>query len=72
MAGYNEKFDPAECKEGALEKFEEFVTQYKYTSDSLGITPYYDTLGDAEKENWTNLVKRKVFLGRYSHRNMQI
>ena len=71
MAGHNEKFDPAECKEGTLERFEEFLTSYEYTYDSLNREPPH-TLGDAEKVTWTNQDKRKVFLGRYSHRNMQI
>ena len=68
MAGINEKFDPTICKESILEKFEEFVAQYEYTYDALSREPP-NALGEEQKEN---LDKRKVFLGRYSHRNLQV
>ena len=46
MAANIEKFDPTECKESTLEKFEEFVSQFEYTYDSLNREPPH-TLGDA-------------------------
>ena len=49
----------------------DFVSQYGYSYDALSREPPSTCKEDAEIAAWREIDMRKVFLGRYSHRNLQ-
>ena len=65
------KFDPNDFPDNTLEAFKDFVHQYGYIYDSLNRDPPNSAKTDAEIRSWISKDKRKVFLGRFSHRNLQ-
>ena len=65
------KFDPNDFPDNTLEAFKDFVHQYGYIYDSLNRDPPNSVKTDAEIRSWISKDKRKVFLGRFSHRNLQ-
>ena len=68
---YPKKFDPNDFPDNTLEAFKDFVHQYGYIYDSLNRDPPNSVKTDAEIRSWISKDKRKVFLGRFSHRNLQ-
>ena len=64
------KFDPNKHQDGLLEAFDEFAAQFSYVYDALN-REAPNALQLAQKVVWVERDKRKVFLGRYSDRNLQ-
>ena len=64
------KFDPNRHQDGLLEAFDEFAAQFSYVYDALN-REAPNALQPAHKVVWVERDKRKVFLGRYSDRNLQ-
>ena len=65
------KFDPNIIPDGLSEAFQEFVYQFGYTYDALNREPPSSITEEAGRTAWIEQDKRKVFLGRYAHRNLQ-
>ena len=67
------QFDPEEHGVGVYEKFQDFVSRFKYLYDSLSRDPpnSIQTKGDEEINKWVSQDKRKVFLGKFATSNMQ-
>lgn len=66
-----EKFDPEQEHNSVLEAFLEFISQFKYSYDALNRDPPNTFKEEDEIKTWKETDRRKVFLGRYSHRNLQ-
>ena len=64
------KFDQEEHKGNALQAFGEFVDAYTYEYDAIAKDPPKE-MNDGEKAAWIEQNKRKLFLGRFSSRNLQ-
>lgn len=64
------KFDPEDHKGNALQAFQEFVEAYVYEYDAIAKEPPKE-LDAAAKTAWIQQNKRKLFLGRFSSRNLQ-
>jgi len=67
----SKKFDPNILSEGVLEHFQEFIHEFNYVYDSLNREPPASCKEQVERTRWISLDKRKIFLGRFSHRNLQ-
>ena len=65
------KFDPEEHKGNALEAFQDFVDSYKYEYEAIAREPPKELKIDVLKKAWMEQNKRKIFLGKFSSRNMQ-
>ena len=66
-----QKFDPEEHKNNVYEAFCKFVEEFAYEYDAITKDPPKD-LDAAAKIEWINPNKRKVFLGKFASRNLQI
>ena len=64
------KFDTYRNQDGLLEAFDEFAAQFSLVYDALN-RESPNALQPAQKIVWVERDKRKVFLGRYSDRNLQ-
>ena len=64
------KFEPEDHQNNIYEAFSEFVEEFTYEYGYLAKDPPKD-LSDAEKAAWVEQNKRKVFLGKFSSRNLQ-
>ena len=64
------KFDPNIYNDNVLEQFSEFVSSFHYSYEALNREPPIN-LKPAERGIWLGKDKRKVFLGRFAHRNLQ-
>ena len=64
------KFDPEEHQNNVYEAFVEFVEEFTYEYDAIAKEPPKE-LDDAQKVAWVAQNKRKVFLGKFSSRNLQ-
>ena len=67
-----DKFNPEEEHASVLETFSEFVAQFGYQYDALSREPPGSLREQADISHWKEMDRRKVFLGRYSHRSLQI
>ena len=65
------KFDPNEHRDGTKEAFKDFVEEFEYSYDSLNRYPPKTITTDDAIKAWVKQDMRKVFLGRFSHRNLQ-
>ena len=66
-----EKFDQEQGHSSVLEAFKEFVSQFGYSYDALSRDPPSTMREAAQITAWRTQDQRKVFLGKYCHRNMQ-
>ena len=64
------KFEPEDHQNNIYEAFCEFVEEFTYEYDYLAKDPPKD-FSNAEKAAWVEQNKRKVFLGKFSSRNLQ-
>ena len=64
------KFDPEEHQNNVYEAFVEFLDEFTYEYDAIAKEPPKD-LDAAAKTAWISQNKRKVFLGKFSSRNLQ-
>ena len=64
------KFDPEDHKGDVLQAFKEFVDSYAYEYEAISKDPPKE-LDAAAKAAWIEQNKRKLFLGRFSSRNLQ-
>ena len=64
------RFDPEEHQNNVYEAFSEFVEEFAYEYDAIAKEAPKD-LDAAEKTAWVAQNKRKVFLGKFSSRNLQ-
>ena len=64
------KFDPSANRDNALESFNEFIANYKYTYEALNREVPRD-LDAAARANWIAMDKKRVFLGRHASRGLQ-
>jgi len=65
------KFDPEEPHSSLIEAFQDFVSEFRYTYDALSRDPPTNLTDNAQRKTWREKDQRKVFLGRFSHRNLQ-
>ena len=65
-------FNPEQEHNSVLEAFTEFVAQFAYQYDALNREAPTSLKEDAQITLWKEKDRRKVFLGRYSHRALQI
>lgn len=66
-----EKFNQEDVHSSVLEAFQEFASQFGYSYDALSREPP-SSLKEADQITaWRTQDRRKVFLGKYCHRNMQ-
>ena len=72
MAMSTEKFNPEQEHSSILEAFNEFVAQFGYQYDALNREAPSSKKEEAEITVWREEDRRKVFLGRFSHRNLQM
>ena len=63
------KFDPEPHRENVYDAFNEFVNAFAYEYEAIAKDPPSDTVN---KESWVELNKRKIFLGRFASRNLQV
>ena len=70
-SNFGEKFDPEEGHTSVLEAFQEFVSQFQYSYDAMNREPPSSTREEPAIRAWSSLDRRKVFLGRFAHRNLQ-
>ena len=70
-SNFGEKFDPEEGHTSVLEAFQEFVSQFQYSYDAMNREPPSSTREEPAIRAWGSLDRRKVFLGRFAHRNLQ-
>jgi hypothetical protein len=66
-----EVFDPEEGHSSVLEAFQEFVSQFAYSYDAMNREPPSSIKEFDEIAAWRGQDRRKVFLGRFAHRNLQ-
>ena len=66
-----EVFDPEEGHSSVLEAFQEFVSQFAYSYDAMNREPPSSIKELREIAAWRAQYRRKVFLGRFAHRNLQ-
>ncbi len=66
------KFDQEEHIGNALEAFQEFVDAYHYEYDAIAKEPPKELATEALKTAWIQQNKRKLFLGRFASRNLQL
>ena len=71
MASSYDKFNPEEAHSSVLEAFQDFVSEFRYTYDALARDPPATVREDNQIRQWRVKDQRKVFLGRFAHRNMQ-
>ena len=64
-------FNPNEHQENVLEAFNKFIATFKYTYDAISKEPPSTIEGEEAKKRWHEVNKRKIFLGRYSSRELQ-
>ena len=64
-----DKFDPTEHPGNVYDKFCEFVDSFGYVYESLGRRA---PTGTTDVPAWTELDKRRVFLGRCASRSLQL
>jgi len=64
-------FDPTAHQDGVLEAFREFVSAFHYTYDALNREIPSSCQGEDARLAWRNIDKKRVFLGKFSHRNLQ-
>ena len=67
-----DKFNPEEEHSSVLETFSEFVAQFGYQCDALSREPPGSLREPADISLWKETDRRKVFLGQYLHRSLQI
>ena len=67
-----DQFDPEQEHNSILEAFSEFVAKFSYQYDALNREHPRDVKEAAAITQWRETDKRKVFLGRFAHRNLQI
>ena len=72
MATNTTMFNPEQEHNSVLEAFTEFVAQFAYQYDALNREAPTSLKEDAQITLWKEKDRRKVFLGRYSHRALQI
>ena len=65
------KFNQEDEHASVVEAFQEFVASYKYSYDALNREAPSSIKEDAAILNWRKKDRRKVFLGKYAHRNLQ-
>ena len=63
------RFDPEEHPGTVYDAFADFVDSFAYEYEALGRVP---PTGTPDAAAWTNLDKRKQFLGRYASRQLQL
>ena len=66
-----EKFDSEEGHTSVLEAFQEFVSEFGYRYDAMNRDPPSSVKEEEEVKAWKAKDRRKVFLGRFAHRNVQ-
>ena len=66
---YNQ-FDPALHNENLLQSFNEFFSSFDYSYAAIAKDPP-SNISEEEKVAWIDTNKRKIFLGRFSTRNLQ-
>ena len=64
------KFDPENHKGNLLESFNEFVKEFQYSYEARAKQPP-DDLNAAARRRWVETNKRRMFLGKFSTRNLQ-
>ena len=64
------KFDPSANTDNALESFNEFIANYKYTYEALNREVPRDVDANA-RPDWIAMDKKRVFLGRHASRGLQ-
>ena len=64
-------FDPTAHQDGVLEAFREFVSAFHYTYDDLNWEIPSSCQDENARRAWRNIDKKRVFLGKFSHRNLQ-
>ena len=72
MATATEKFNPEQEHSSLLEAFNEFVAQFRYQYDAMNREAPRSLTEEADTNQWKDTDRRKVFLGKYSHRNLQM
>ena len=66
-----EKFDQEGGHTSVLEAFQEFIGQFGYSYDALNRDPPSSIKEEDAIKAWRTIDRRKLFLGRYAHRNLQ-
>ena len=72
MAKAMEQFDPEQENNSTLEAFTEFVAQFGYQYEALNRDPPRTLTAPGDINTWKQQDRRKVFLGKFSHRNLQL
>ena len=67
-----DQFDPEQEHSSILEAFSEFVAKFSYQYDALNREAPRSLQEEAAITQWRDTDRRKVFLGRFSHRNLQV
>lgn len=67
-----EQFNPEQEHTSILEAFSEFTAKFGYQYDALNREPPRSLQEEEEITEWKEKDKRKVFLGRFAHRNLQM
>ena len=65
------KFDPEEHKGLVYEAFDEFVDEFQYEYDAIAKDLPKELESNDIQEEWIQQNKPKIFLGRFSSRNLQ-
>ena len=71
ISSKTEPFNPNNHQENLLEAFNNFVSTYHYIYDAVAKDPPSTVQQEDAKKEWHELNKRKIFLGRYSSRELQ-
>ena len=66
----HEKFEPKDHTDNLLEAFDEFVSSFVYTYAAISREPP-EKFTPVQKGAWVEQNKRKIFLGKFSSRNLQ-
>ena len=69
--GKPELFNPNDNQDNLLEAFNHYVSTFHYTYDAVAKDPPAAITAEDDKKKWHEENKRKLFLGRYSSRELQ-
>ena len=66
-----ELFNPNDNQDNLLESFNHYVSTFHYTYKAVAKEPPTAATTEDDKKKWHDINKRKLFLGRYSSRELQ-
>ena len=64
-------FNPNDHQDNVLEAFNHYISTFHYTYDAIAKDPPTSVTEEEDKKSWHEVNKRKMFLGRYSSRELQ-